>query len=48
MTLVVNYLALIDLDGYGAFGGALAVARDGCVLGRMPVGRTGVLWVEVG
>lgn len=48
LTLVVNYLASPDLDGYGAFGGALAVARDGRVLGRIPVGRTGALLVEAG
>jgi len=48
LTLIVNYLASTELDGAGAFGGALAVARDGRVVGSMPVGRTGVLLVEAG
>lgn len=45
-TFIVNYLAGPDLDGWGSFGGALAVAPTGAVLGRLRVGTTGVLLVN--
>ncbi len=43
---MVNYLSERDLDG-GSFGGAMVVGPDGSVLAEMPLGKPGLLLVDV-
>ena len=45
-TLMANYLADASLDG-GTFGGAWVIAGDGTVLASLPLGRSGLLAVEL-
>lgn len=44
-TFMVNYLADKELDG-GSFGGAMAVSPTGEILGSLPIGKEGILYVE--
>lgn len=46
-TLLVNYLAVGDLEDDGTFGGAWAISGAGEVLAQYPLGRTGLLLVEM-
>jgi hypothetical protein len=43
---MVNYLADRELDG-GSFGGAMAVSPTGEIIGSLPIGKAGILYVEV-
>jgi predicted amidohydrolase len=45
--LIVNYLAESDLLG-GAFGGAWVIGPDGVVLASLPLGKEGMLVVDLG
>ncbi|MCI2426125.1 hypothetical protein LM597_01735 [Candidatus Acetothermia bacterium] len=45
-TFMVNYLADRELDG-GSFGGAMAVSPTGEIIGSLPIGKAGILYVEV-
>jgi hypothetical protein len=45
-TLMVNYLSEKELDG-GSFGGAMAIGREGEILAEFPLGRTGMLFLEI-
>jgi len=46
ITFMVNYLADKKLDG-GSFGGAMVVLPTCEVIAEMPIGREGVLYVEI-
>jgi N-carbamoylputrescine amidase len=46
-TLMANVLEDPTLTGWPSFGGAMAVSPDGEVLARWPLGRPGVLLVDV-
>ena len=43
---MVNYLADPDLNG-GSFGGAAVVSGDGSIMAQYPLGRTGMLLVDL-
>lgn len=45
-TFMVNYIADVELDG-GSFGGTMVVLPDGEILAEFPIGKEGVLCVEV-
>ncbi len=47
-TLMVNYLALLELPDGGSFGGAFHVSASGDILGSLPLGRSGILLVDLG
>jgi N-carbamoylputrescine amidase len=44
--LMTNYLAEVSLDG-GSFGGAMVVSGDGTVVDSFPLGKVGMLLVDV-
>lgn len=44
--LMVNYLSEKELDG-GSFGGGMIVGRDGSILAEMPLGKPGLLVIDV-
>ena len=46
-TLMVNYLAGDDLDDGGSFGGAMAVKGDGELIISQPLGKPGILFVDL-
>jgi len=45
-TFMVNYLAEKELDG-GSFGGAMVVSSTGEVIAEMPIGKEGLMYVEI-
>ena len=45
-TLMTNYLADRELLG-GAFGGAMVVAGDGTLIDSFPLGKVGMLLVDL-
>jgi len=44
--LMTNYLADKNLHG-GGFGGAMVVSSDGSVLGSFPLGKVGILSIDL-
>jgi len=44
--LMTNYLADKDIGG-GAFGGAMVVRSDGFVIDSLPLGKSGILYIEL-
>lgn len=46
ITLMVNYFADKELDG-GSFGGAMVVSPIGEIIAEMPIGKEGMLHVEI-
>ena len=46
-TLMANYLAHEDLGGGRSFGGAFVVSGDGTLIDSLPLGRSGLLSVEL-
>lgn len=46
-TLMVNYLGDASWDSYGMFGGAMAVSSQGEILASWPLGRPGLLLVDL-
>jgi predicted amidohydrolase len=46
-TLMVNYLAGDDLDDDGSFGGAFAIAGDGGLISNMPLGKPGIMIIDL-
>lgn len=45
-TLMANYVAAPEFDG-GSFGGAMHVAPEGALLSALPLGRDGILFVDL-
>jgi predicted amidohydrolase len=46
LTLMANYLASESLKEDDSFGGAIAVSCDGTVIGSLPLGEEGILFVD--
>jgi hypothetical protein len=44
--LMTNYLSEVSLDG-GSFGGAMVVSGDGAVVDSFPLGKVGMLLVDL-
>jgi len=45
-TFMVNYIADIEVDG-GSFGGAMAVSEKGEIIKEFPLGKSGILYVDL-